>query len=273
MSDLTTPDIEAIKARHRLIWTAGDFGIIAKSLAQANEDAVARVGITPGMKVLDVACGTGNSAIPAAKRGADVIGVDIAPNLLEQARARAKAEGVQVRFEEGDAEKLAFEDNSFDLVVSIFGAMLAPRPELVASEFKRVVKPGGRILMCNWTTEGLVGQMQQIAVKYVPPPPGQPHSALWGDEAIVRQRFGTGLSKLEMNKRIATMTFPTDEAGTVALFVKHMGPTIVALQQLDTTRQQEYLRELEEMYRKHNKGPKGQTKVESEFLEVVATKA
>src|SRR5580765_4061654 len=154
----TQSDIDALKARIRATWMAADFGVLARLGEQTQIDLVNRLGIQPGMKVLDVACGTGNSAIPAARLGADVIGVDIAPNLLEQARARAAAEGLEARFQEGDAEKLEFPDASFDLVVSIYGAMFAPRPELVVSEFKRVTKPGGRIVMGNWTPAGLLGQ-------------------------------------------------------------------------------------------------------------------
>src|SRR5437867_5852819 len=190
-------DLEALKARIRATWTSGDFGVIAHQVQEDEEAFVGRLGITRGLEVLDVACGTGNSAIPAARYGARVIGVDIAPNLLEQARERAKSEGLEVRFEEGDAEQLVFPDGSFDLVVSIFGAMFAPRPERVAAEFKRVCRSGGRIAMGNWTPDSFAGQTYEMTSKYVPPPPGMMPPVLWGDEATVRDRLRDGISKLE----------------------------------------------------------------------------
>src|SRR5437879_4183122 len=147
----TTPEVAQIKAVMKAVWTAGDFGQIAALSAKTAEEFVARTAITPGVRVLDVACGTGNTAIPAARAGADVIGVDIAPNLLAQARKRAAAENLPARFQEGDAEELAFADAHFDLVISMFGAMFAPRPDRVAAELLRVARPGATIAMANWT--------------------------------------------------------------------------------------------------------------------------
>src|SRR5215471_13702387 len=151
--------MEQLKEKMRASWMAGDFGQIARYQEKEAAAFVSRLGIPPGARVLDVACGTGNTAIPAARAGARVTGVDIATNLLEQARARAAAEGVDATFQEGDAERLQFPDASFDFVVSVYGAMFAPRPELVAGEFLRVCRPGGKIAMGNWTPAGFVGQM------------------------------------------------------------------------------------------------------------------
>ena len=150
----TFSDMEALKARLKATWMAGDFGQIAKASEIAAEQFIARCAIKPGMRVLDVACGTGNLAIPAAKAGALVTGADIATNLLEEARARAEREGVTAQFDEGDADQLAYPDVSFDLVVSMFGAMFAPRPERVSAELVRVCRQGGRIVMANWTPHG-----------------------------------------------------------------------------------------------------------------------
>src|SRR5262249_8258374 len=133
---------------------AGNFGEFAKYIQPSADEFVERLNIQPGSRVLDVACGSGNLSIPAARAGAVVTGVDIATNLLEQARARAKAEGLNIQFDEGDAEALRYDDNSFDVVMTMYGAMFAPRPEVVASELTRVCKPGGRIAMANWTPEG-----------------------------------------------------------------------------------------------------------------------
>ena len=151
--DGAVPAMDRIKASMRAVWMAGDFGVIARTLEPAAEAFVARLGEVRGLRVLDVATGSGNVALPLARLGAQVTGVDIAPNLLEQARARAAAEGLSVMFEEGDAEQMLYPDASFDLVVTMFGAMFAPRPELVAGELARVLKPGGRLAMANWNAE------------------------------------------------------------------------------------------------------------------------
>lgn len=269
----TQPDIAALKARLRATWMAGNFGVIAPVIEDLQDELVGRLGIRPGMKVLDVACGTGNSAIPAAKRGADVIGIDIAPNLLEQARARAAAEGVKAQFQEGDAEKLEFPDASFDLVISIYGAMFAPRPELVASELKRVTKSGGRIVMGNWTPTGFSGQMFKLAGKYVPPPPGMPPPVLWGDEKTVRERLGDGISKLEITRRIAEMKYAMNEAEVVEHFRQYFGPTARTFEALDAAGQAAYRSDLEAKWKEHNRAKDGTVCVESEFLEIIATRA
>src|SRR6266852_7551418 len=171
-------DINALKNRMRDTWMAGDFGVIAAYTAEAAKDFADRLGIAPGTRVLDVARGTGNTAIPIARAGATVTGVDIASNLLEQARTRAAKEGVKATFEEGDAEQLKFPDGSFDAIVSMFGAMFAPRPERVAAEFLRVCRPGGLIAMANWTPGGFVGESFRTMALHVPPPPDIPAPAL-----------------------------------------------------------------------------------------------
>ena len=159
MTDRQIDDLPAFKARAKATWMAGDYPQIARVTEAAANDFIARLRITPGMKVLDVACGNGNLSIPAAKAGAIVTGVDIAPNLLDHARARAAAEGLDIRFEEGDAENLPYQAGTFDGVVSMFGAMFAPRPEVVADELVRVCRHGGRIALANWTPSGFVGEL------------------------------------------------------------------------------------------------------------------
>src|SRR6185295_16629248 len=190
-------ELAALKTRLQAVWSAGDFGQIAKYYADDAADFIKRLDLKPGMTVLDVACGTGNLAIPAARTGASVTGVDIALNSVEQARENAKAEGLNAKFDEGDAEALSYEDASFDAVVTMFGAMFAPRPELVAAELKRVCRPGGFIAMANWTPSGLIGQMFKTIGGRVPPPAGMPSPILWGVEATVRERLNDGVSKLE----------------------------------------------------------------------------
>src|SRR5262245_44282439 len=154
-----TPEMEALKAKMKATWISGDFEQIAKSYRLGAVAFGSRLALKPGERVLDVACGTGNLTIPAARSGAKVTGVDIAPNLLEQGRVRAQAEGLAIQFDEGDAEDLPYEDASFDTVITMFGAMFTPRPEVATAELLRVCRPGGRIAMANWTPTGFIGQM------------------------------------------------------------------------------------------------------------------
>jgi SAM-dependent methyltransferase len=273
MTSGTTSDIDALKARLRSTWMAGDFGVIARSVEEANEELVERLDIKPGTKVLDVACGTGNSAIPAARRGAEVIGIDIAPNLIEQARERASSAGVTARFEEGDAEKIGYPDASFDLIITVFGAMFAPRPDVVAAELKRVTRPGGRIVMGNWTPTSFTGKMFKLGAKYVPPPPLMTPPVQWGDENIVRERFREGISKLELNRRIAVFRFPFNEAEVVEHFKKYFGPTTRTFEALDSAGQEAYRRDMEALWKDHNVATDGTVRADGEFLEVIATRA
>ena len=169
-----------IKASMQAAWMAGDFGMIAKTIARGAERFVAALGVTPGMQVLDVATGTGNLAIPLARAGATVTGVDIAANLLEQARERAQGEGLEIEFDEGDAEALPYADASFDMAVSMFGAMFAPRPTMVAAELARVLKVGGKLAMANWNPASFTGRMFGVGSRHAPGPLGVPAPVLWG---------------------------------------------------------------------------------------------
>src|SRR5215203_6812130 len=193
----TSSDIAALKTRLRATWIAGDFGQIAKYSAGGAEEFIKRLNLQPGMRVLDVACGTGNLALPAARAGATVTGVDIAPNLVEQARENAQREGLNIQFDEGDAEALSYDDASFDAVVTMFGAMFAPRPDVTAAELKRVCRPGGFIAMANWTPSGFIGQMFKTTSAHFPPPAGMASPVLWGVEETVRERFGEGISNVD----------------------------------------------------------------------------
>ena len=262
-------DINALKSRMRDTWMAGDFGVIAAYTAEAAKDFAARLGIAAGAHVLDVACGTGNTAIPIARAGATVTGVDIASNLLEQARVRAAQEGVNVKFEEGDAEQLQFGDAAFDAIVSMFGAMFAPRPENVSAELARVCRPGGTIAMANWTPDGFVGQMFKLMAPYQPPPP----PVLWGDEATVRERFGKGAAKITCSRQVCTFKYPFPPAEVVQLFREYFGPTRVAFSRLDAAGQAALRSDLESMWAKHNQVKGGATTVDAEYLEVKAIRA
>lgn len=265
-------ELETLKARLRATWIAGDFGQIAKSTAAGGEDFINRMNLQPGMKVLDVACGTGNLAIPAARAGAIVKGVDIAPNLLEQAGARAEHEGLQIQFDEGDAEALPYEDASFDAVVTMFGAMFAPRPELVAVELKRVCRPGGFIAMANWTPTGFVGQMFKTISSHVPPPAGMLPPVLWGVDATVRERLGEGITKLETNERTLTFEFPFPPADVVEHFRNYFGPVQKAFGALDENGQAALRSDLERLWTGNNRATDGTTLGDAQYLEVIATR-
>jgi ubiquinone/menaquinone biosynthesis C-methylase UbiE len=269
----TQIDFEQLKQRMRGTWMAGDFGRIAQYTAKAAEEFVNRLTISPGMRVLDVACGTGNLAIPAARRGAQVTGVDIAPNLLEQARQRAVEERLSAIFEEGDAEQLSYADAQFDLVMTMFGAMFAPRPERVASELERVCRRGGTIAMANWTPQGFVGEMFSLTSRHVPPPPGIPAPVLWGTENALQARLGPYVSKIGTAKRAITFDYPFPPRQVVQFFRDYFGPTQMAFAKLDAAGQASLAADLEELWSQHNKGAQDRTFITAEYLEVTATRA
>jgi len=251
---------------------AGDFGEVARHIETGAEEFIAHLELKPGARVLDVACGSGNLSIPAAQAGAVVTGVDIATNLLEQARARAAAEGLTIQFDEGDAESLPYDDASFDDVISMFGAMFAPRPELVSSELARVTKPGGRIAMANWTPEGFIGQMFKITGKHVPPPPAMPSPLKWGDEATVRERLSDGVTNLKLTRTMCPFKYSMPPADVVESFRMYYGPTQRAFGALDESGQAALRKDLEQLWTEHNQATDNTTYVEGEYLEVIATK-
>lgn len=268
-----TSELAALKTRLRATWIAGDFGQIARYYEGEAAAFANRLGVKPGTKVLDVACGTGNLALPLARAGADVTGVDIAPNLVEQARENAKREGLKAQFDEGDAEALSYAPASFDAVVTMFGAMFAPRPELVAAELKRVVRPGGFIAMANWIPSGFIGKMFKIMAAHVTPPAGMPSPMLWGVEETVRERFGEGISKLEMKPQMLRFVFPFSPAEVVEHFRAYYGPTQKAFGTLDETKQAALRKDLEQLWTEANQATDGTTLVDAEFLEVIAVRA
>lgn len=271
--DPSSPQFAQLKSALKATWMAGDFGEIAKHTAKEGEEFVNRIGLQPNTRVLDVACGTGNTAIPAARLGADVTGVDIATNSLEQAAKRAKAEQLRARFQEGDAEQLPFGDAEFDYVVTMYGAMFAPRPDRVASELLRVCKPGGTIAMANWTPEGFVGKTFRTMSEHVPPPPGIPAPILWGREDVVRERFGKGAATIRTERRPARFDYPFPPEEVVSFFRQHFGPTQVAFSRLDTEGQEQLTKALTGLWREHNQSSNGRTLVEAEYLEVHAVRA
>lgn len=273
MSDgQTTSGLDALKNRLRDTWISGEYGRIARSFEKGAAEFVDRLGLRPGMRVLDVACGTGNLTLPAARTGADVTGLDFAPNLIEEAKANAAADGLNIAFDIGDAEDLPYEDESFDVVISMFGAMFTPRPDVTAAELKRVCRPGGVIVMANWRPDSLIGQMFKVLSKHVTPPVGMPSPLLWGDEGAVERRFGKGIADLRFTVQPIQMEFPCTPAETVETFRKFYGPTFKAFNSIeDTERQDELRKELVELWTANNASPNGSTSVFPAYLEVKAT--
>ena len=267
-----TTEMQVLKRKLRATWIAGDFGVIARSIEEGGSAFVERLDLKPGMKVLDVACGTGNLALPAARMGADVTGVDIAPNLIEQAIVNAEREVLKAKFDVGDAEAMPYEDGEFDVVMTMFGAMFAPRPDVTAAELIRVTKPGGLIAMANWTPEAFTGAMFKTNAKHVPPPPAMSPPLQWGMEDMVRERFADGISKLEMRRVPIMFHLDMPPEDVVEHFRLYFGPTQKAFESLEADGQAALRSDLENLWKDYNRATDGTTQVESEYLEVKAIK-
>lgn len=268
-----SPEMEALKARLKSTWEAGDYSHFAKYLEPGALEFFDRLPLEKGTTLLDVGCGAGQLTIPAAKRGIRVTGLDLAQNLVDQARERAEKEGLDIRIEQGDAEALPFKDASFAAVMSLIGAMFAPRPERVASEMLRVCQPGGKIIMGNWTPDGHVGQMFKVVGKYVPPPAIYPSPLLWGDTASVRERFGNGVTDLRITLAMYPFRYPFSPAEVVDFFDAYYGPTVRASNSLEAEAKAAYKEELTALWSRNNRATDGTTDVLAEYIEVVATRA
>jgi SAM-dependent methyltransferase len=263
---------------NKALWEKGDFTRIAASMRESGESLVKGLGITRGMKVLDLGCGDGTTALPEARLGADVLGVDIAKNLVEAGNRRVKAEGLtNCRFQEGDASNLhELKDQSFDLVVSIFGAMFAPKPLDVAKEMVRVTRPGGRVVMGNWIPNDptLVAQILKISASYSPPPPeGFISPMKWGVENDVIERFtagGAAKEKISFARDTYSFVYPGAPSALVAEFRHYYGPTMNAFEAAEKNgRAADLQRELEALFDGQNKsGSKDATSIPATFLRV-----
>ena len=225
---MNTIELSEAKQRARATWSAGDYPTIAANIASAGEVAAERAALQAGETALDVACGSGNATIPAARSGAKVTGLDLTPPLLEAGRREAAEAGVEIEWVEGDAEALPFEDASFDVVISVFGIMFAPDHRRAAEEAARVLEPGGRLVLCNWTPEGATGQFFALMASFMPPPPeGFQPPVLWGTEEHVSSLFeGTGLD-LSFERENVDFAFESLD-DVVEMFETKFGPVIMA---------------------------------------------
>ncbi len=266
---------------NKALWEKGDFTRIAENMRESGEALIKNLGITKGLKVLDLGCGDGTTALPEARLGAEVLGVDIASNLVEAGNKRVKAEGLtNIKFQEGDATNLHdLKDKSFDLVVSIFGAMFAPKPFDVAKEMVRVTRPGGRIVMGNWIPNDptLVAQILKISSSYSPPPPeGFISPMTWGVESNVIERFGSAgipKEKISFVRDTYTFRYPGAPSQLLAAFRKYYGPTMNAFEAAEKNgRTEDLAKELDALFNAQNKSPsKDATSIPATFLRVTVT--
>lgn len=266
-----TPDFAAIKQRQQQTWASGDYNEIGARIQLISELLCEAVDLRPGQTVLDVATGSGNAALAAARRFCLATGVDFVPALLERARRRAAAEGLSVDFQPGDAERLPFADASFDVVLSVVGAMFAPNQEQVAGELLRACRPGGTIGMANWTSDTFVGELFRTIGRYVPPPRGLKSPLLWGTEDRLRELFGDNIRSLSITRRSFMFRYRSPEH-YVEFMRGYYGPTLKAFDALDAAQQEHLANDLKELVVRYNRADDGTIACSGDYIEVVATK-
>ena len=237
------PDLQAVKQRQQLTWASGDYGAVAARIMLVAEQLCDSADLHAGWRVLDVATGTGNAAIAAARLGCTAVGVDYVPTLLEQGRRRAAAEGLEVELVEGDAEDLPFPDGSFNAVTSVFGSMFAPDHATAADELLRVCVPGGTIALASWTPTGFIGDLFRTVAAHVPPPAGVQSPMLWGTKGHLGELFGNRITSLGVRERTFTFRFESAEQ-FVDFFRRWYGPTVKAFAALEPGTQDELNRDL-----------------------------
>jgi ubiquinone/menaquinone biosynthesis C-methylase UbiE len=265
---MTTTELNQLQQE---TWTAGEFPKMGVELSIAGEMLCEFVPVLAGDRVLDVATASGNTALAAARRRAVVNGVDITPALLERARLRAAAEGLHIDFQVGDATGLVFDDASFDVVMSTFGAIFAPDPERTAAEMARVCRPGGTIAMANWTPEGMLGKLFRILARYSPPGTQVDLPVSWGDEGVLKERLGPYVKDLRIKRNMVRFR-ALSPAEWVDFMKTYFGPAILALRHSSPAAQATLTTEMTDLMREFNRSPNGTALGESEYLEIAATR-
>jgi ubiquinone/menaquinone biosynthesis C-methylase UbiE len=271
MTTPQTPDLTAIKEKQQKTWASGNYAVIGNQLVIMGERLCEAVDVRSGQKVLDVATGSGNTAISAARRYCEATGIDYVPELIEQAEERARAEELEVTFEVGDAENLPYPDASFDAVLSTVGVMFAPNQEKAAGELLRVCKPGGKIGLANWTPDGFIGEMFRTVGKHVPPPPGIKPPPLWGTEEQLREILGEGISSLHTARRSYSFRYLSAEH-FIDTFRTYYGPVHKAFEVLDEAGQDAFARDLTELIHAWDASGDATAVLPSDYLEVVAVR-
>lgn len=264
----TMPDLTAVKTRQRAAWSTGNYAIVGTTLQIVGESLAEAMDLRGGMRVLDVAAGNGNATLAAARRFCDVTSTDYVPDLLRFGRLRADAEGLAVDFREADAEALPFADDAFDAAVSTFGVMFTADQERAAQELVRVVRPGGRIGLANWTPEGFVGQMFRLIGAYVPPAPGVRSPAQWGTHARLAELFGARAESIRATPREFVFRYRSPEH-FVEVFRTYYGPVHKTFAALEPGRRETFTRELLALLANGNRAHDGTLVLPSEYLEVV----
>jgi ubiquinone/menaquinone biosynthesis C-methylase UbiE len=275
MNDLSTPvtpNYAAIKQRQQATWASGDYSIVGTTLQIVGESLAEAADIRADERVLDVAAGNGNATLAAARRFAIVTSTDYVPSLLDKGRARAQAEGFDIRFQDADVMDLPFPDASFDVVVSTFGAMFAPDQQRTADEVMRVLRSGGRLAMANWTPESFIGRLFKLMGRHVPPPAGLKSPALWGNEAHVTGLFGTHVARISAQCRFFNFRYRS-AAHFVQVFRDYYGPTHKAFGGLDDAGRQALQQDLLALLAELNVAGPSSLVVPSEYLELVVTRS
>ena len=268
--DSPAPDLAAVKQRQQQAWASGDFAVVASKIVLVAEQLVDTADLHAGWRVLDVATGSGNAAIAAARHGCSAVGVDYVPSLLESGRMRAAAEGLDVELLEGDAEALPFPDGSFDAVTSVFGSMFAPDHAQAASELARVCRPGGTIALASWTPDGFIGELFRTVARHVPPPAGVQSPMLWGTEPHLRELFGERICSLETAERTFTFRFRSAEE-FVDFFRTWYGPTLKAFAALEGDARDALEQDLVALARRSDRlGGTGAIAIPATYIEAVA---
>jgi SAM-dependent methyltransferase len=265
------PDFEAIKARQQATWASGDFAVIGTTLQIVGESLAEAADIRADERVLDVAAGNGNATLAAARRFAHVTSTDYVPALLEKGAARAKAEGLRVDFQVADAENLPFQDGSFDVALSTFGAMFTPDHTRPAREMLRVVRSGGRVGLANWTPQGFIGELFKVIGAFLPPPAGLKSPALWGTEPHIVELFGSQAWDIRSQRKHFNFRYRS-AAHWIQVFRDFYGPTHKAFAALDAAKQITLERDITALLERYNVGGKSSLIVPSEYLEVVIVK-
>lgn len=268
----TKPDLEAVKAKQNAAWTSGDYAKIGVTLQIVGEQLAETMDMVPGAKVLDVAAGNGNATLAFARRGADVTSTDYVETLLMRGRDRAIAEGLDIDFTVADAEALPFDADQFDAVVSTFGVMFTPNQQQAASELARVVKPGGRIALANWTPDSFIGALFKTLGRHLPPPPGVQSPAIWGTEAWLDQTFATEAVSIDITMKNFIFRYRSP-AEFVDIFRTFYGPVHKAFLALDDAGQAQLQLDLFDTIAEYNSATDGTMRVAAEYAEVIITKA